>query len=89
MHWTFEHLCSEKLYTGKAKYVFVQTRVEYLGHIIGSGIVAVDPAKIHAIMDWPEPTYIKHIKQFLGLVNYYSHLVWQFSKIAASLYTLL
>ena len=61
MHWTFEHLHSEKLYAGCAKCVFGQTQVEYLGHIIGGGVIAVDPAKIHAIMDWPEPTYVKHI----------------------------
>ena len=59
--WTFEHLCSEKLYTGHAKSVFGQTQMVYLGHIVGSGAVAVDPAKRHAIMDWPEPTCVKHI----------------------------
>ena len=57
MHWTFEHLQSKKLYEGYAKCLFGQPQVECLGHIIGGGVVAVDPAKMHAIMDWPEPTY--------------------------------
>ena len=47
---------------GYAKCVFGQTQVEYLDHIIvGGGVIAVDPAKMHAIMDWPEPMCIKHI----------------------------
>ena len=36
---------------GRAKYIFGQTQVEYLGHIVGGGVVAVDPAKMRAIMD--------------------------------------
>ena len=39
---------------------FGQTQVEYLGHIIGGGVIAVDPAKTCAIMDWPEPKCVKH-----------------------------
>ena len=61
MHWTFELLHSEKLYTGYAKFVFGQKQVEYLGHIVGGGIIAGDPDKMHAIIDWPEPKYIKYI----------------------------
>ena len=60
LQWTFECLHSKKLYTGRAKCIFGQTWVEYLGHIVGGGIVVVDPAKTHSIMDWPEPIYIKH-----------------------------
>ena len=36
-------------------------QVEYLGHIIGGGVIVVDLAKMHAIMDWPEPTCVQHI----------------------------
>ena len=61
MCWIFEHLYSKKLYTGRAKYVFCQTQADYLGYIIGGGVIAVDPTKTHAIMDWPEPTYIKDV----------------------------
>ena len=54
MHWTFEQLYSEKLYRGRAKCVFGQTKVEYLGHIIGSGVIAVDAAKMRAVINWRE-----------------------------------
>ena len=61
MPWTFEHLYNEKLYSGHDKCEFGQTQVEYLGHIIGGGVIAVNPAKMHIIIDWPEPTYVKHV----------------------------
>ena len=49
-----------------AKYIFAQTQVKYLGHIISGGVIAVDPAKRRAIMDWPKPTCVKPINSFLG-----------------------
>ena len=61
LHWFFECLHSGKLYTGHAKCVFVQTQVDYLGHIVDGGVIAVVPAKACAIMDWPEPTCVKHV----------------------------
>ena len=54
---------------------FFQTQIEYLGHVIGSGVFAVDPTKTYAIIDWPEPAFVKHIKQFLGLANYSKYFV--------------
>ena len=41
--------------------MFGQTKVENLGFIIGGGVVAEDPAKIHAFVDWPELMCIKYI----------------------------
>ena len=32
-----------------------------MGHIIGGSIIAVDPAKMHPIMDWPEPICVKYV----------------------------
>ena len=63
--WIFAYLHSEKLFTGHAKYVFGQTQVDHLDHIVGGGVIAVDSAKTHAIRDWPEPTCVKNVQQFL------------------------
>ena len=59
--WTFECLHSKNLFPGHAKCVFDQTQVVYLGHIIGAGTIAVDPAKMCAIIDWLEPTCVKYV----------------------------
>ena len=61
MGWSFECLHSIKLYAGHAKCVFGKTQIEYLGHIISGGLIVVDPAKTRDIMDWPEPTCVKHL----------------------------
>ena len=49
--WSFACLLSKKLYSGRTKYVFSHTKVEYLCHIIGGGVIAIDLAKMRAIMD--------------------------------------
>ena len=52
------HLCQvlqclidHQLYGNLSKYGFFQSKVKYLGHIITGDGIAVDPEKIHTIMD--------------------------------------
>ncbi|GKG33175.1 hypothetical protein Tco_0430685, partial [Tanacetum coccineum] len=45
--------------------------VQFLGHVIDSEGIHVDPAKIEAIKDWTSPKSPMEIRQFLGLVGYY------------------
>ena len=40
---------------------FGLNQVEYLGHIFGGGVIAMDPSKMHAIMVWSEAMPIKHV----------------------------
>ena len=56
--------------------------MKYLGHIIPSDIIVVDPKKIHAIMDWPIPTNVSEVHSFMGLVGYYYHFMKDFSQVA-------
>eukprot|EP00253_Pinus_taeda_P019917 PITA_19917 len=65
------------------------TKVEYLGHIVSHEGVKVDPRKIKAIKEWKIPTYIKHMRGFLGLTGYYHKFVKNYGRIEAPLTTLL
>ena len=39
-------------------------KVEYLGHVITPGKVAMDPKKIQAVVEWPVPKNEKTFKSF-------------------------
>ena len=43
------------------------------------------PKKIEAIIDWPRPTTITKVINFLGLTDYYERFVEDFPKIATPL----
>jgi len=63
--------------------------VGFLGHVILSEGISVDPTKIEAVMNWPRPTTVTEIRSFLGLAGYYRHFVEKFSAIAMPLTRLL
>ncbi|GJV22907.1 putative reverse transcriptase domain-containing protein [Tanacetum coccineum] len=57
-------------------------KVQFLGHVIDSQGIHMDPAKIESIKDWASPKSPTEIRQFLGLAGYYRSLIEGFSKIA-------
>nr|GEW12170.1 putative reverse transcriptase domain-containing protein [Tanacetum cinerariifolium] len=59
--------------------------VTFLGHVTDSQGIHVDPAKIESIKDWASPKIATEIRQFLGLVGYYSRFIKGFSKITKSM----
>ncbi|GKF13998.1 hypothetical protein Tco_0055460, partial [Tanacetum coccineum] len=59
--------------------------VQFLGHVIDSRRIHVDPAKIESIKDWASLKTPTEIRQFLGLVGYYRRFIEGFSKIAKSM----
>ncbi|GJZ59553.1 putative reverse transcriptase domain-containing protein [Tanacetum coccineum] len=54
----------------------------FLGHMINSQGIHMDPAKIESIKDWASPKSPTEIRQFLGLAVYYQRFIKGFSKIA-------
>lgn len=60
-----------------------------MGHVINEHGVAVDPAKVEAVLAWPTPKSTKEVQGFLGLAGYYLKFICQFGTIAAPLTRLL
>ncbi|GJY70072.1 putative reverse transcriptase domain-containing protein [Tanacetum coccineum] len=77
-----ELLKKEELYAKFSKCKFWIPKVQFLGHVIDSQGIHVDPAKIESIKDWASPKSPTEIRQFLGLVGYYRRFIEGFSKIA-------
>ncbi|GJR81253.1 putative reverse transcriptase domain-containing protein [Tanacetum coccineum] len=77
-----ELLKKEKLYAKFSKCEFWIPKVHFLGHVIDSRGIHVDPAKIESIKDWASPKTPMEIRQFLGLAGYYRRFIEGFSKIA-------
>ncbi|GJY00360.1 putative reverse transcriptase domain-containing protein [Tanacetum coccineum] len=75
-------LKEEKLYAKFSKCEFWLSKVQFLGHVIDSEGIHVDPAKIESIKDWASPKTPTEIRQFLGLAGYYRRFIEGFSKIA-------
>ncbi|GJS65185.1 putative reverse transcriptase domain-containing protein [Tanacetum coccineum] len=72
----------EELYAKFWKCEFLLSKVKFLGHVIDSEAIHVEPAKIELIKDWASPKNPIKIRQFLGLAGYYRRFIEGFSKIA-------
>ncbi|GJR80409.1 putative reverse transcriptase domain-containing protein [Tanacetum coccineum] len=78
-------LKKEKLYAKFSKCDFWLDSVQFLGHVINSEGVHIDPSKIEAIKNWSSPTTLTEGRQFLGLAGYYRRFIEGFSLIAKPL----
>ncbi|GJT75551.1 putative ribonuclease H-like domain-containing protein [Tanacetum coccineum] len=78
-------LRSEKLYDKFSNCDFWLDSVQFLGHVIDSSGVHVDPAKIEAIKNWAAPTTPMEVRDFSGLAGYYRRFIKEFSLISKPL----
>ncbi|KAK9036794.1 hypothetical protein V6N11_021721 [Hibiscus sabdariffa] len=85
----FVILLENQLYAKLSKCEFWIREVVFLGHVVSSEGIRVDPKKVEAIVNWKQPTSVTEIHSFLGLAGYYRRFVSGFSKVAAPLTKLL
>ena len=79
---TLQRLREKQLYAKFKKCEFWLEKVAFLGHIVSSEGISVDPVKIEAVSKWSRPNNTFEIRDFLGLVGYCRRFVERFSRIA-------
>ena len=78
-------LREHQLYAKRSKCVFGQATLKFLGHILSADGVKVDPEKIEALQNWPTPSNVTDVRQFVGLANYFRKFVLGLSSLAKPL----
>jgi hypothetical protein len=81
----FEKLREANLKLQPSKCRFMLEETNYLGHIISSQGVKVDPGKVEVIKKYPAPKNAKEIRMFLGMVGFYRRYVGKFAELSKPL----
>ncbi len=80
-----QRLLENGLFVKAEKCDFHAQSVSFLGYIISSEGMRMDPDKVKAVMDWPSPDSRKALQRFLGFANFYRRFIRNFSQLAAPL----
>ena len=75
----------ERPFANLTKWSFLNMMVAFLGFVISSTGISVDPVKTSAIHNWPAPKSIFDVRNFHALAQFYRRFVWNFSSIATPL----
>lgn len=62
--------------------------MKYLGFIVGTNGVEVDPEKVAVITNWLVPSTVKKVQSFFGFCNFYRRFIKDYSHIARPLFNL-
>ena len=71
------------------KCVFAQTSVTYLGYRIDKDGLHPTEEKVKALTNAPEPSNVSQLRQFIGLIMYYSRFIDNHAQLLGPLYDLL
>lgn len=66
---------AEGITLNKEKCIFGSQSLTFLGHQISSKGVMIDPDRIEAMRNFPEPKNRKEVLQFLGMINFSSRFI--------------
>jgi hypothetical protein len=82
-------LREHQLYAKFSKCTFWLEEIQFLGHVLSTNGIAVDPSKVKDILEWKPPTTIHQVRSFLRLAGYYRRFIPDFSKLVKPITSLL
>ena len=85
----FERLRKYQLRLNPAKCIFGVKSRKLLGFVVSQKGIEVDPKKVKAILEMPEPCIEKQVRGFLGHLNYIARFISQLTATCEPLFKLL
>ena len=85
----FHRLSEHGIIINPSKCRFGVSELEFLGHTVNSQGVRPSDTKVKAITDFPRPTSLRKLREFLGLVNLHHRFIPQCASILGPLNNLL
>ena len=80
-----ERLLKHGLFVKLEKCVFGVSEIGFLGFILTTEGVKIDPSRISTIEEWPVPKSFQDIQVFLGFANFYHRFIQEFCRIVGRL----
>lgn len=77
----FERFRQYELTLNPKKCRFLQTQVQFLGHIVDKDSIRPIPDNLNTIQHFPIPKSLKSLRRFIGVANYYKSFIEHFSEI--------
>lgn len=83
-----DHLRQNCLYAKLEKYSFAQLQMPFLVYVISGTGLQMDPEKLKATLNWPQPESLKSTQRFLGFANFYRQFIRNYSLVVAPIVVL-
>jgi hypothetical protein len=80
-----ERLRAAGLQADIKKSEFRVTRTKYLGFIISTDGISIDPSKVEVVKNWQRPTSVKGVQAFLGFCNFCRRFIKAYGRITKPL----
>ena len=85
----FERLAHFDLKIDVRKCDFTDSKLNFIGHMIDEQGIKPVPEKVTVVRNFPQPTSLRQLRRFLGLVNYYRRSISGCSRILTLLTNML
>ena len=82
----FRHLTEQGLVIRLEKCLFGVPSLEFLGHQVSKNGSGPTQAKVKVIQNFPQPSTIKGLQDFLGMINFYHRFLPNIASILSPLY---